>query len=162
MRRITVTRTKTPYVYLTNVLDPEQLSAAEVVTLYGRRWDIELAFKQLKHHLGLRLVWSAHWELVLTQVWGALLIAQIASSLRQQIALRAGIDLFDVSLALLLRELPQVVRRGQDDVVGRIARLPVTPGGYLAVAPVTSPFAGRRRHRYGRKLIFATGSGIRS
>ena len=27
---------------------------------------------------GLGMVWSAHWELVLTQVWGALLIAQIA------------------------------------------------------------------------------------
>ena len=134
VRRITVTITTTPYVYLTNVLDPGLLSAADVVQLYGRRWDIELAFKSLKQHLGLGVVWSAHWELILTQVWGALLIAQIASALRQQIALRAGIDLVDVSLALLLRELPQVVRRGEDDIVGIIAGLPVTPGGFLRKA----------------------------
>lgn len=134
VRRITVTITTTPYVYLTNVLDSGLLSAADVVQLYGRRWDIELAFKSLKQHLGLGVVWSAHWELILTQVWGALLIAQIASALRQQIALRAGIDLVDVSLALLLRELPQVVRRGEDDIVGIIAGLPVTPGGFLRKA----------------------------
>ncbi len=144
VRRITVTVTPTPHIYLTNVRDPRTLSAAEVVALYGRRWDIELAFKSLKQHLGLGVLWSAHWELILTQVWGALLIAQIASSLRQQLALRAGVDLFDVSLALLLKELPQVVQRGADDVIGLLARLPMTPGGYLRksrrkVYPVPTP-----------------------
>ncbi len=33
------------YSYITNVLDPNKLSGAEVVRLYARRWDIELAFR---------------------------------------------------------------------------------------------------------------------
>jgi len=47
------------YCYLTNVLDPAQLSLADIARLYARRWDIELAFRELKEHLGLRLLWSA-------------------------------------------------------------------------------------------------------
>src|SRR5256886_7663415 len=34
--------------YLTNVLDPTQLSLAELARLYARRWDIELAFSQVQ------------------------------------------------------------------------------------------------------------------
>jgi IS4 transposase len=34
--------------YLTNVLDPQQLSLADLARLYARRWDIELAFRLLK------------------------------------------------------------------------------------------------------------------
>src|SRR2546430_13463638 len=34
--------------YLTNVLDPQQLSLADIARLYARRWDIELAFGVLK------------------------------------------------------------------------------------------------------------------
>jgi len=33
------------YRYLVNVLDPRVLSVADVVRLYARRWDIELAFR---------------------------------------------------------------------------------------------------------------------
>jgi Transposase DDE domain len=33
------------YRYITNVLDPNKLSGADVVRLYARRWDIELAFR---------------------------------------------------------------------------------------------------------------------
>lgn len=48
-----------------------------------------------------------------------LLIAQIAASVRAQIAQRAGVDLFDVSLTLLLRDLPYLVQRGDPDMIGR-------------------------------------------
>ncbi|HEV2109638.1 MAG TPA: transposase [Thermomicrobiales bacterium] len=131
VRRIQVPVGKTVHTYLTNVLDPRQLAIVDVIRLYARRWDIEFAFKTVKRDLGLHLHWSAKWELILTQIWGALLIAQIAAALRAQIAQRAGIDLFDVSLTLLLRDLPHLVRRGDDDLIGRIAALPVTKGGYL-------------------------------
>jgi hypothetical protein len=40
---------------LTNVRDPRLLSAAEVVALYARRWDIERAIALVKQHLGLSL-----------------------------------------------------------------------------------------------------------
>jgi hypothetical protein len=131
VRRIAVTMGGTERVYLTNVLDPAQLSVAEVVELYARRWDIELAFKTLKRELGLRLLWSGDWEQILQQVWATLIVAQVAQSIRQQLAERAGVDLFDVSLALLLRTLPQIVRRGEDDVIGIIAGFKPTRGGII-------------------------------
>ncbi|MEH1806267.1 hypothetical protein [Nostoc sp.] len=44
MRLVSVLWGKTWYHYLTNVLDPQQLSAQEVCELYRRRWRIEDAF----------------------------------------------------------------------------------------------------------------------
>jgi len=42
------------YSYLTNVLDPAQLSMLEIAQLYARRWDIELAFLTLKREVGIQ------------------------------------------------------------------------------------------------------------
>lgn len=134
VRRIQVPVGTRLHVYLTNVLDPAQLSIADAVRLYARRWDIELAFKTVKRDLGLHLLWSATWELILTQVWEVLLIAQIATSVRAQIARRAGIDVFDVSITLLLRDLPYLLRDGPGEVVAQLAALPVVKGGYLRPA----------------------------
>lgn len=36
----------------TTLLDPEQYPAAELVVLYRERWEIELAFDEIKNHLG--------------------------------------------------------------------------------------------------------------
>lgn len=102
------------------MLDPALLSARDAVRLYARRWDIELAFRLVKRELGLHLLWSARWEVILTQIWATLLIAQIVSALRADIARRAGVDLFDVSIALLLRELPCYAARGEPDVLDQI------------------------------------------
>jgi len=106
--------------YLTNVRKPKRLTPAQIVRLYARRWDIELAFKLIKRELGLHLIWSTAWQLILLQIWGTLLIAQIAAALRQALALRARVDLFDVSLRLLLADLPRYVARGEPDVLGAI------------------------------------------
>ncbi len=119
------------YRYVTNVLDPARLSVAEVVQLYARRWDIELAFKTLKVELGVGLLWSAKWELILTQVWAALILFQIAQSIRMQVAARALVDPFDVSLNLLLREWPHLMRRGEADPIGIIVGLPRGKGCFI-------------------------------
>lgn len=117
--------------YVTNVLNPAVLSIAEVARLYARRWDIEIAFQTLKVELGVGLLWSAQWDLILTQVWAALIIFQIAQSIRMQVAVRAGVDPFDVSLKRLLRELPQLMRRGEPDPIGIIAALPRGRGCFI-------------------------------
>ncbi|MFH0246013.1 transposase [Streptomyces sp. HK10] len=36
----------------TTLLDSEQYSAAELVALYRQRWEIELAFDEIKNHFG--------------------------------------------------------------------------------------------------------------
>jgi len=94
------------HIYITNVRDHHLLSLHDVVQLYARRWDIECAFLTLKSHLGLALFWSAKPHVLLQQVWGTLIIAQLLQALRLQIAVQAHEDPFDVSLALLLEYLP--------------------------------------------------------
>jgi len=109
------------YTYLTNVLDPTVLPVREVARLYARRWDIELAFKTVKRHLGLHLLWSAKEVVILQQVWAVLTISQILQALQLEIAGRAGVDPFDVSLALLVEEAPRYAQAGQDPVAAFVA-----------------------------------------
>jgi Transposase DDE domain len=120
-RLVTITTALGTRRYLTNVRKPRKLTPAQIVQLYARRWDIELAFKLLKRELGLHLIWSTSWPMITLQIWGTLLIAQVALVLRLQLALRARVAVFDVSLPLLLHDLPRYVARGEPDVLGTIA-----------------------------------------
>ena len=110
------------YRYLTNVLDPTVLSLHEIARLYARRWDFELAVKLVKRHLGLHLFWSAKPAVVQQQVWAALCIAQILHALQLEIAGRAGVDPFEVSLALLVEYLPRFARVGPDPLAVFVER----------------------------------------
>jgi hypothetical protein len=101
--------------YFTNVCDPRVLPLPEIARLYARRWDIELAFLTLKRELGLHLIWSSKSVVVLAQVWACLIIAQVLQAIRMEVALRADVDAFEVSLPLLLEALPHL--GGLDDVV---------------------------------------------
>ncbi len=92
----------TQYGYLTNVLDPTHLSMQGIAQLYARRWDIELAFKLLKCELGLQIWWAARPELVMIQLWIALILAQILHALQLHVALQAEVEPFDVSLHVLV------------------------------------------------------------
>jgi hypothetical protein len=100
--------------YITNVDDPGQLSIAAMAQLYARRWDIEMAVQLVKQHLGLGLLWSAKPVVIQQQLWAVLTIAQIVQALRLEAAARAGVALFDVSLPLLVRYLPQYAAYGHD------------------------------------------------
>lgn len=102
------------FCYITNVLDPSLLSGADIVRLYARRWDIELAFRLLKDHLNLRFLWSARASVISTQIWATVILAQMLHALQVQVALEAGVETFDVSLELLLRHLPDFMRMGGD------------------------------------------------
>jgi hypothetical protein len=100
--------------YLTNQTDPVVFPAADVVACYARRWDIELAIRLVKDHLGLGLLWSATPVVVQQQVWAVLSIAQILSGIRLEIAARADVDPFDVSMELLVRWIPRLAVEGRD------------------------------------------------
>jgi hypothetical protein len=100
------------YRYLTNVLDPQRLPLAEVVGLYARRWDIELAFRVLKDHLNLHHLWSAKPQVVQVQLWCCLILAQVYHALQVEIAGQAGVEVFEVSLDLLVRLTPGWLSRG--------------------------------------------------
>ena len=89
--------------YLTNVLDPTVLPIAEIARLYARRWEIELAFLTLKAHLGLHLWWSSKVAVILVQVWACLILAQLLQAVRLEIACRAQVEPFEVSLPVLVQ-----------------------------------------------------------
>ena len=107
VRLVTFRVGNTLHRYITNVLEPKKLAIREMALLYARRWDIEMAFKLIKRELGLHLFWSAKNPVILQQIWAVLTIAQILHGLQMEIAGRAGVDPFDVSLPLLVEYLPQ-------------------------------------------------------
>jgi Transposase DDE domain len=98
--------------YLTNVLDPTQLSLADLARVYARRWDIELAFGVLKEHLRLSQLWSAKWEVVQVQVWAGLCLAHLFHGLQVQLAAQEGMEPFDVSIDVLVELVPRLLTHG--------------------------------------------------
>lgn len=108
--------------YVTNVRSPETLPVAEIARLYARRWDIEMAFQLVKEHLGLAVWWSSKDVVVQQQLFAVLIIAQIVQALRLEIAARAEVELFEVSLPLLVQYLPEFAARGEDPVAAFVAR----------------------------------------
>ena len=104
------------YRYVTNVLDPLVLPLEQIAALYARRWDIEMAFALVKRSLGLHLLWSAKPQVIEQQLWAVLIISQILGALRLEIAQRAGCDVFEVSIALMVEYLPQYAAKGLDPI----------------------------------------------
>jgi len=131
------------YQYITNVHDPNLLPMTDIAKLYARRWDIELAFKLIKRHLNLHLLWSCKTSVILQQVWAVLIISQILQALRMEIAGRAEVEPFDVSMQLLIEYLPILAANGQDPIAlfieyGRKARF-IRPSSRLQTKAPTIP-----------------------
>jgi hypothetical protein len=156
----------TCYRYITNVLEPDLLSMSEAARLYARRWDIELAFKALKGELGIHLWWSSHPILVLQQLWGALILAQVLHALHLRVAAEAGVDLFEVSLPVLVKLLAQaparftaeslislLVRKGPQQGLIRASRRyqPVVPALRQPYIPAPPDLVRTRKERYAQR-----------
>jgi hypothetical protein len=113
-RLVSFRRGSQQYWYLTNVRDPAVLPIVDIARLYARRWDIELAFRELKEHLQLRLLWSAKLGVIYQQIWASLILAQLVHAYQVELAAQAGVEPFDVSLALLSRHLPRLLLHTAD------------------------------------------------
>lgn len=116
VRLVQFTRGGKTWSYLTNVLDPRQLSLHDIAHLYARRWDIERMFNLVKTHLHLHFLWSSHLAVVLHQVYAVFTVAQIVLGLRAEIATRAQAEIEEVSLDLMLRWIPRFAQSGQDPI----------------------------------------------
>ncbi len=116
MRPVRFVVGNTEYRYITSVLDPTKLTIGQIAGLYARRWDIELAFKLVKRHLGLHMLWGAKPIVVQQQVLAVLIISQVLQGLRLEMAGRAEVDPYEVSMELLVRYLPQYAYTGEDPV----------------------------------------------
>lgn len=131
------------YRYITNLLYPQLLPITDSAKLYARCWDIELAFKLIKQHLGFHLLWSSKPAVLLHQSWAVLLISQILQALRMEIAGRANVAPFDVSMKLLILYLPALAADGADPIAlfvqcGRFARF-IRPSSRLKSSALPFP-----------------------
>lgn len=102
--------------YITNVRDPHAFPIRSIAEVYARRWDIEMALKLVKQHLKLHLLWSSKQVVILQQIWATLIISQVLQALRLEVAYKAGVDPFDVSIGLLVQYAPQYGYEGRDPV----------------------------------------------
>jgi IS4 transposase len=108
--------------YLTNVLDPKVLSVVQVLQLYGRRWDIEMMFNLVKTYLGLHFLMSSKVNVMLHQVFAVFSVAQVILGLRSELALRAKVDVFEVSLSLFVRWVVRLAADGDDPIAILVER----------------------------------------
>ena len=79
---------------ITTVLDPEEVTAAEIAAAYHERWEYEISLKEIETQMlepgcGLR---SKSPELVRQELWGLLLAHYAIRALMTEAAESAGID----------------------------------------------------------------------
>ncbi|MDF3285554.1 IS4 family transposase [Gordonia sp. N1V] len=104
------------YRLLTTILDPDEVGAVELAAAYTERWEIEIAFDELKtHQRGPRTVLrSKSPDLVLQEIWGHLCCHYAIRSLMVEAAGHAGHDPDRVSFVAALRITRQSVAHQGD------------------------------------------------
>ena len=104
--------------YLTNVLDPQVLSARQVCELYRRRWRIEDAFLLTKRVLDLAYLWTTSPNGVQLQILATFIFYAVLSHLCQQVAQALQEPLERISVEMVFRALyhySRAVERGESD-----------------------------------------------
>jgi hypothetical protein len=106
----------TGYRLFTTLTDPDRVSAVELAAAYTQRWEIEMAFDELKtHQRGPRTVLrSKSPDLVLQEIWGHLCCHYAIRSLMAQAAAHAGHDPDRVSFVAALRITRQSIAHQGD------------------------------------------------
>jgi Transposase DDE domain len=91
------------YRYLTNVLDPSQLSARHICELYRRRWRIEDAFLVTKRVLELAYLWKASANGVQLQLYATFLFYLVLLNVCPQVAQSLNEPLERISVEMVFR-----------------------------------------------------------
>jgi hypothetical protein len=105
-----------PYRLFTTILDPADASAIELATAYVQRWEIEVAFDELKtHQRGPRAVLrSKSPDLVLQEIWGHLCCHYAIRTLMCEAAHHAQLDPDRVSFVTALRIARRSISAARD------------------------------------------------
>ena len=113
------------YRSLTNVLDPQALSARQVCELYRRRWRIDDAFALTKRLLDVASVWTGSTNAVQLQIYATLIFSAVLVTICQQVAQALGEPLERISVERVFRAFShysRAVQRGEsDDLVSFLA-----------------------------------------
>jgi hypothetical protein len=101
LRLIRWKRKKAVREVLTNVLDPERLTAQEAYGLYPVRWKVERAFFDLKRVLNLHRFYAANTNAVAMQLYAAAIVHTALRVAQSHIAARAHVEPEDLSVPKL-------------------------------------------------------------
>lgn len=107
LRLISFRQGKVRHDLLTNVLDPQQLTAAEALALYPWRWKIERVFYDLKEVLHLKRFYTANPNGVAMQLYAAGMVYNAFRITQARIAQQHGIAPEDISPAKLFPKLAE-------------------------------------------------------
>jgi hypothetical protein len=110
LRLVSVLWDTTWYHYLTNVLEPERLTAQEVCDFYRRRWRIEEAFLLTKRLLGLSYLWVGNRNGVEIQLYATWLFYAVLADLCGQVATALSQPLEQISVEMVFRSLYHFAR----------------------------------------------------
>ena len=104
------------YRLFTTILDPDEVSASELATVYAQRWEIEIAFAELKtHQRGPKEVLrSKSPDLVLQEIWGHLCCHYAIRTLMWEAADHARVDPDRVSFVKTLRIVRRSISAARD------------------------------------------------
>lgn len=115
VRLVSVLWGTTWYYYLTNVLNPQMLSAQQVCELYRRRWRVEDAFLLTKRLLGLAYIWVGDSNGVQIQIFATWIFYAVLNQLCIDVAIALNQPLERISTEMVFRGLyhfSQAVLRG--------------------------------------------------
>lgn len=113
VRHVAVLWNSTWHDYLTNVLDPEVLSARQVCELYQRRWRIEEAFLLTKRLLGLSYLWVGSSNGVAIQIYATWIFYAVLINLCVEVAQALGQPVERISVEMVFRSLYHFSRAQQ-------------------------------------------------
>ena len=105
VRLVSVLWGKTWYYYLTNVKDPQNLSARQVCELYRRRWRVEEAFLLTKRLLGLSYLWVGGNNGVEIQLYATWIFDAVINDLCSSVAVELGQPKERISVEMVFRGL---------------------------------------------------------
>jgi len=89
--------------FWTNLLDEKRFPAMELVALYARRWEQEIAFRELKEHLHSDIILKSHTIPTAVQEICALFMAQaIVVSARMEVATSQDVPILQISFEKVL------------------------------------------------------------
>lgn len=77
---------------ITTLIDPRRYPAGELIKLYGKRWQIEVYFRDLKRTLGLRLISAKTPEGVRKEILAFILLYNLIRGVMQKAAQRQGVE----------------------------------------------------------------------
>lgn len=103
------------YGYLTNVLEPERLSAQQVCELYRHRWRIEEAFLLTKRLLGLAYFWVGGSNGVKIQLYATWIFYAVLNELCADVAVALSQPIEQISVEMVFRSLYHYARAKQRD-----------------------------------------------